>query len=101
MTHRKWKETKQQPGRHSWARQHTWLLLSFFPFPVGHPVAAPGRPPTRPLRFLRANKFSLENASRGLHLLKVYSEEQHYLLRIRFFEYRASILNSLFLEELY
>ena len=31
---RKWKEIKQQPGT---AGQHAWLLLSFFPFPVGHP----------------------------------------------------------------
>ena len=30
-------------ARHSWARQHAWLLLSFFPFLVGHPVAAHGR----------------------------------------------------------
>ena len=22
---------------HSWARQHAWLLLKLFPFPVGHP----------------------------------------------------------------
>ena len=24
-------------ARHSWARQHDWLLLKLFPFPVGHP----------------------------------------------------------------
>ena len=24
-------------ARHSWARQHAWLLLNFFPFPMGHP----------------------------------------------------------------
>ena len=30
-------ERKQAAARHSWARQHAWMLLSFFPFPVGHP----------------------------------------------------------------
>ena len=25
---------------HSWARQHAWVQLSFFPFPVGHPISA-------------------------------------------------------------
>ena len=24
----------------SWARQQAWLLLSFYPFPVGHPMSA-------------------------------------------------------------
>ena len=28
-------------ARHSWARQHAWLLLSFFPFPVRHPPHPP------------------------------------------------------------
>ena len=28
-------------ARHSWARQHAWLLLNFFPFPVGHPPHPP------------------------------------------------------------
>ena len=28
-------------ARHSWAWQNAWLLLRFFPFPVGSPVAAP------------------------------------------------------------
>ena len=27
-------------ARHSWARHHAWLLLSAFPFPVGHPMSA-------------------------------------------------------------
>ena len=27
-------------ARHIWARQHAWLLLSFFPFPVSHPMSA-------------------------------------------------------------
>ena len=40
MAHRIWNETKLQPGT-AGARQHAWLLFSFFPFPVGHPVAAP------------------------------------------------------------
>ena len=39
MAHRKWIETKQQPGT-SWARQHAWLLLNSFPFPVGLPMCA-------------------------------------------------------------
>ena len=26
--------------RHNWARQQAWLLLRFFPFPVGHPMSA-------------------------------------------------------------
>ena len=30
-------ERKQAAALHSWARQHAWLLLNFFPFPVGHP----------------------------------------------------------------
>ena len=30
-------ERNQAGARHSWARQHDWLLLSFVPFPVGHP----------------------------------------------------------------
>ena len=29
-------ERNQAAARHSWARQHTWLLLSFSPFPVRH-----------------------------------------------------------------
>ena len=33
MAHRKWKEAKQLPGTAGLA----WLLLNFFPFPVGHP----------------------------------------------------------------
>ena len=36
-------ERNEAAARHSWARQHDWLLLRFFPFPVGHPEAAPGR----------------------------------------------------------
>ena len=31
---------KLAAARHSWARQHAWPLLSFFPFPVGHPMSA-------------------------------------------------------------
>ena len=30
-------ERNQAVARHGWARQHAWLLLSFFPFRVGHP----------------------------------------------------------------
>ena len=30
-------ERNEAAPRHSWARQHAWLLLSFFPFPVVHP----------------------------------------------------------------
>ena len=30
-------ERNQAAARHSWARQHAWMLLRFFPFPVGHP----------------------------------------------------------------
>ena len=30
-------ERNKGGARHSWARQHAWLLLSFFSFPVGHP----------------------------------------------------------------
>ena len=26
--------------KHSWARQHDWQLLRFFPFPVGNPMSA-------------------------------------------------------------
>ena len=33
-------ERNYAAARHSWARQHAWLLLSFFPFPVGHPMSA-------------------------------------------------------------
>ena len=29
-------ERNQAVARHSWARQHTWLLLSLSPFPVGY-----------------------------------------------------------------
>ena len=36
MARRTWKETKQQPGTAGPTRQHAWLLLNFFPFPVGH-----------------------------------------------------------------
>ena len=39
MAHRKWKETKQQPSMLP-GPSCAWLLLSFFPFPVGHYVAA-------------------------------------------------------------
>ena len=28
-------------ARHSWARQHAWLWLTFFSFPVGHPPHPP------------------------------------------------------------
>ena len=38
MAHRKWKETKQLLGT---AGPGPSMLLSFFPFHVGHPVAAP------------------------------------------------------------
>ena len=34
MAHRKWKETKQHPSC-------AWLLINFFPFPVGHPPQGP------------------------------------------------------------
>ena len=30
-------ERNEAAARHSWERQHAWLLLRFFPFPVGHP----------------------------------------------------------------
>ena len=30
-------ERNSAAARHSWARQHTWLLLSFYPFPLRHP----------------------------------------------------------------
>ena len=33
-------ERNQAAPRHSWARQQAWLLLRFFPFPVGHPMSA-------------------------------------------------------------
>ena len=33
-------ERNSAAARHSWARQHACLLLSFFPFPVGHPMSA-------------------------------------------------------------
>ena len=33
---------KKLSSRQAQLRQHAWLLLSFFPFPVGHPVAAHG-----------------------------------------------------------
>ena len=36
MTHRKWKEMKQTSKPVAWPSL-AWLLLSFFPFPVGHP----------------------------------------------------------------
>ena len=36
MAHRKWKETKQQPGTAGPSN----MLLSFFPFPVGLPMSA-------------------------------------------------------------
>ena len=29
-------ERNEAAARHSWDRQHAWLLLRFFPFPVGH-----------------------------------------------------------------
>ena len=35
-------ERNKAAARHRWTRQHAWLLLSFFPFHVRHPVAAPG-----------------------------------------------------------
>ena len=34
-------ERSEAAARHSWARQHAWLLLYFFPFPVGHPPHPP------------------------------------------------------------
>ena len=33
-------ERNQATARHSWARQQAWLLLSFFPFPLGYPMSA-------------------------------------------------------------
>ena len=36
-------ERNEAAARHSWARQHAWLLLTFFPFPVGHPPHPPCR----------------------------------------------------------
>ena len=39
LPHRKWNETKQQPDTR-WARQHAWLLLSFFPFTMGKTIYA-------------------------------------------------------------
>ena len=34
-------EKNEAVVRHSWARQHAWLLLTFFPFPMGHPANPP------------------------------------------------------------
>ena len=34
-------ERNSAGARHSWARQHAWLLLNFFQFPVGHPPHPP------------------------------------------------------------
>ena len=31
-------ERNEAAARQSWGRQHTWLLLSFSPFPVRHPL---------------------------------------------------------------
>ena len=33
-------ERNEAAARHTWAKQHAWLLLSFFPFHVGHPMSA-------------------------------------------------------------
>ena len=41
LPHRKWRIIKQQPSMLP-GPAVPWLLLSFFPFPVGHPVAAHG-----------------------------------------------------------
>ena len=35
------KVPRHDAAQHSWARQHAWLSLSFFPFPVGHPPHPP------------------------------------------------------------
>ena len=37
MAHRKWKNWKQQPSMLPGLAVSVWLLLSFFPFPAGHP----------------------------------------------------------------
>ena len=42
MANRKWKETKQQPGTAGPGNMIGCYYVSFFPFPVGHSVAAPG-----------------------------------------------------------
>ena len=33
-------ERNSAAARHSWARQHAWLLLNFLPFPVGQTIYA-------------------------------------------------------------
>ena len=33
-------EINSAAARHSWARQHAWVQLSFFPFPVGQTIYA-------------------------------------------------------------
>ena len=33
-------ERNSAAARHSWARQHAWLLLNFPPFPVGQTIYA-------------------------------------------------------------
>ena len=41
-------ERNEAAARHSWAWQHAWLLLHFFPFPVGQTIYSHGT-----WRFLR------------------------------------------------
>ena len=36
-------ERNKAAASHSWARQHAWRLLSFFPFPLGRPPHPPCR----------------------------------------------------------
>ena len=41
-------------GKHNWARQHAWLLVRFFPFPVGQTIYAhctQNKSPTLTVRF--------------------------------------------------
>ena len=33
-------ERNAAAARHSWARQHAWLLLNLYPFPVGQTIYA-------------------------------------------------------------
>ena len=49
------RQRNEAAARHSWARQHAWLLLCFFPFPVDHPVAHPVTTPGTRLLFKTYN----------------------------------------------
>ena len=84
-------ERNYAAARHSLARQHTWLLLSFSPFPVRHTLLQPCRPTSFRARNTSKVFFSIlfywkGNSPENIHLNLFHDLTPHI---VQYFDFDA------------